>query len=602
MLLIEYSKEKTLVSKLPGKLFWESDAATVGPESAGAKERVPVNVDPEQLDLDLVEELYLPESFSFGNFAQVDSFTEPAHYAGGKVIQHTLRSFIGKIGTMRQFKNATDDIRHAYLKADAVHRHHQTGSLNGDSPMLPPRLKEHGAGAEFFFPPAVLDLFQFGNNPPRLLTNREWALRILPVSVSSPNRIKHAWVQEQFLKILASGSPIDMALRASVRAADRADEGAVTVEDIKKEYCKCDGSTSHHTDHVCMGDCAIRLCSEMQLDTEGRLLCQGCAPRATALEDIKMVSLKKKIKVLAYQAHRVDAVATAFDLPYTSQEIAASLLLSVTSNSDYLDGYATKESYKEAIYKSGKLRTLRCGLTIPHPLQLSLEKAKPLHMANYLAGLHHPDNVLLTELCLNLLKHRDGASALAMLKHVFLLAKAARSKPPVCGYLPEQAEEMEVFERFADNATMIRRTFPHSKAARMATASKPGYQELFDDVIAPQFKTGVWCGFTIRTPFIPPELYLDDMPEITVNGVHFTFWTMEERLELVDIIAQMENDHQVFNPHHLSIPRNSDGSPNLWRECNGAKWEYVWRECVRKLGITDNDCDEDNDTEESPAT
>lgn len=175
-----------------------------------------------------------------------------------------------------------------------------------------------------------------------------------------------------------------------------------------------------------------------------------------------------------------------------------------------------------------------------------------------LSVLHHPDNVLLTKLCL--LKHKDGASALAMLKHVFLLAKAARRKPPVVVYLPEQAEEMEVFERFADNATMIRRTSPHRLATKMKVASVPGYQELFDEVIAPQFKTGVWCGFTIRMPFIPQELYSNAIPEITVNGVRFTFWTMEERLELVDDIEQAE---APFNPHHLKIPRNPDGSPNL---------------------------------------
>jgi hypothetical protein len=129
--------------------------------------------------------------------------------------------------------------------------------------------------------------------------------------------------------------------------------------------------------------------------------------------------------------------------------------------------------------------------------------------------------------------------------------------------------------------------------------SIPGYQELFDEIIAPQFKTGVWCGFTIRMPFIPPELCSNAIPEFTVNGVRFTFWTMEERLELIDDIEQAES---LFNPYHLEISRNPDGSTDLWRECNGANWEYLWRECVRKLAIIDNFCDKDNDTDESPAT
>jgi hypothetical protein len=99
----------------------------------------------------------------------------------------------------------------------------------------------------------------------------------------------------------------------------------------------------------------------------------------------------------------------------------------------------------------------------------------------------------------------------------------------------------------------------------MKVASVPGYQERFDEIIAPQFKTGVWCVFTIRMPFIPPGLYSDAIPEITVNEVRFTFWTTEERLELIDDIEQAES---LFNPHHLSIPRNPDGSPSSWRECN----------------------------------
>jgi hypothetical protein len=181
---------------------------------------------------------------------------------------------------------------------------------------------------------------------------------------------------------------------------------------------------------------------------------------------------------------------TAQDLVLVSQPVAI-------SDPEYLDGYGISQSTRQAYYKTGFLRALRSGLAVPHPLQMSLEKAKPLHMKGDLPGLHHPENVLLTQLCINYVEHIDGAAVLPWLKRTCELAKAAeeqkKKQPFICGYLPEQREEMQVFERFADNATMIRRKFPRGVVTRLKVSCKPGYQTLYNDVIAPQFNWSmVW--------------------------------------------------------------------------------------------------------------
>jgi len=149
MLSIYVSKEETLVSKLPRKLFWESNAASVG--SSSGKERISVGVDPLQLDIDVVESLHVPDTFSFANFSESARFTNPQDLAAVKVIQHTLHSLVGKYGTMRQFKDTVSDTKHDNCKASAVDRHHQTGSLNGGVLRLPPRQKDSGQGVNVFF-------------------------------------------------------------------------------------------------------------------------------------------------------------------------------------------------------------------------------------------------------------------------------------------------------------------------------------------------------------------------------------------------------------------------------------------------------------------
>jgi len=290
------------------------------------------------------------------------------------------------------------------------------------------------------------------------------------------------------------------------------------------------------------------------------------------------------------------------ELQYSAEEVATSLLTRVISNMESLDGYGPAQSVLEATYRNEYLRTLQAGKTIPRPLVLSLDKVKPLHMKDGLPALHHPENIVLTRLCINWVKGKDGPSILPWLKRLLQLAKVAKLQPVTANYLPEQLQEMVTFERFADNATMIRRTFAHSNVLRLRDGLAPGYQKTFDEIIAPQFKSGIFCGFVIRGPYKPVELRTSELPDITVNGVHFQYWTEDEREELVEDFRQMEQDTKRFNPHGLTIPRNEYGSPNLWRECNGADWEFVWREVVRKLRITDTECDAQNDTEESPAS
>jgi len=325
--------------------------------------------------------------------------------------------------------------------------------------------------------------------------------------VSTEDRIKHACIQEQFLREFASGSDIDIALHAFTEAADHVDEGSITTTQIKEGYCKCDGVTCTYTEHVCMIDCAVRLCSDMSIDVDGRVSCQGCAPRAPELKNVKKATVWKRISRLAWRVHNTDIHYVEgllrMELQYSAEEVATSLFPRVISNMEFLDGYGPAQSVLEATYRNGYLRTLQAGQTIPYPLVLSIDKVKPLHMKDGLPALHHPENIVLTRLCINLVKGKDGPSILPWLKRLLQLAKAAKLQPVTADYLPEQLQEMMTFERFADNATIIRRTFAHSNSVRLRDGLAPGYQKTFDEIIAPQFKSGIFCGFVMRGPYKP---------------------------------------------------------------------------------------------------
>jgi len=103
--------------------------------------------------------------------------------------------------------------------------------------------------------------------------------------------------------VFASGSDIDIALHAFTEVAYHVDEGSITTTQIKEGYCKCDGVTCKHTEHVCMNDCAVRLCSAMSIEVDGRVLCQGCAPRAPELKNVKKATVWKRISKLAWRVH-----------------------------------------------------------------------------------------------------------------------------------------------------------------------------------------------------------------------------------------------------------------------------------------------------------
>lgn len=96
---------------------------------------------------------------------------------------------------------------------------------------------------------------------------------------------------------------------------------------------------------------------------------------------------------------------------------------------------------------------------------------------------------------------------------------------------------MQVFERFADNTTMIRRKFPRGVVTRLKVSCKPGYQTLYNDVIAPHFKTGVWCGLTFRALYTPQELSMLDLPGLTFDSIRYFL----VRRTLVDYLGYPTN-------------------------------------------------------------
>ena len=565
---------------------------------------------PSDVDVDAVEaRINIPSGFWFaGTYDEIDlhGYTVQQNNATVKLIQYIVHTTIGTQGNTRQIRDMIEDIQRQFTKTHESRR--QSGSLN-NGPLFYVMTGVHGApmGANLKAPLPVIDQLLIGYS--EMKQNSEKLRDDIAVTVHSPYRVLQAYVYQQALNALATKKGLLNVIQAALIAADYVNIGDISIEDAKEAHCLCINNESLTTEHVCHNCSSVRVCCDMTVTDDGLFHCLACARKSTSLITIRTrtvyTRLRKTVNTV-YSNERQHRRQKNHPPGWTEQELFAKLqpeLIDDTSWRDFYDGNVSINTSHSEVY----LYKSPTGRQMKDPYQLSIDNVLGTYIVNARTEFHHPDNVVLTKLCINYLKGRDIPAVMPALKRARRLAKEQATMPLSLGYPLHLQNGYEAIERLADNALVISRFMPYQLQSRLKIPSFPQRLQQWRDYYVPQSKSGIWSGdYPMYGINVPTRASMVSNVQLQQARITWPMWTKAELLQISAVIDAIEAS-PFFNPYKFKIPRSKtgDNSPWLWRldlQYRDAGFDFLFAEFRARFRTWDEWCDSNNETVESPLT
>lgn len=575
-----------------------------------------VSMKPQTVDAPKVNSnpaLLVPQTFAFraSDPAGLDC-TDQNVRACVTVVNRICYDLVGMVGTREQINDAIDASQSSFLKQGMAktrgRRRKESGSVNGAPLFILPRMR--GRRISIPFQRSVLDLLNFSKDP-LAAYQQAFQLDIAGATVNSPHRLLHAYVMQQGYDAVAAGKSVINVLLEVYQAADAVNLGITTTADAIAYFRSFDADRMSETEVICHHCNRSFLLSQLGWAGE-RLLCSPCSKEAGVasagyIPTTPKYSVDHSLRKLWAQEAKVHELAWDTKL----QHKAILETYQVTRDS-YMDGYNGTITVNDmASFMScfdHSFRTLT-GRQASNPLSPSIDGVYRRWQKNNAFHIHHPENVVVTKMCVNFLKGPHCPSALPIFQRSHALCETVKSQPPVVGYHAEIAYEMETIELASDNIYVIGAFQPFRQKTRVSQPTLLSDRDFQVKFIA-QEKSGAWDGMSLPWDqarcLFASRAELNTQIPTTAQRQNFEMWTQDDIEVLLRDVDQIEADVERFNSHRLSIPRGRDGrTPLLWRAGHmpgDVDMEFMFREFQARLWTWDEVCDENNETAESPAT
>jgi hypothetical protein len=298
--------------------------------------------------------------------------------------------------------------------------------------------------------------------------------KLMRISFAGHSKIIIAYVQEQMLKTLAGLKGVLNAWTSGCEAADIVDNYMpilLSKAKIIAEYCQCkDVTERRQTNHYCMLDLNVYRCIDMVNLEDGRRVCKYCAENfgAGASDYHSRQNLNTFLKAMAYGAAYDEArlVEESMDTTSFAQALHAKCIESRVhaSEDDWQDGYCGNKirNIQEDQYATEMSHRHVTGAHRRHihPLKPSIEAARPYIRVDGKTHVHHPDNILLTAFCINVLKGVHIAAILPWFR--LAVENWAKEKDGE----PRNERFWRAFHAAMDHAMIIRKEVPRTRKGR----------------------------------------------------------------------------------------------------------------------------------------
>ncbi|KAH0035526.1 hypothetical protein KCU78_g2039, partial [Aureobasidium melanogenum] len=540
----------------------------------------------------------IPHGFWFANKTTPDHrvTNDIRDEAAYQLLRWVVFRTVGHCGTSVQLRNFIDDLIRPFTKSGEISRR-EHGPLSGRGLFNAPSVSGHQVIVR-----PTLALYErcFENND---ASAHEKSQSTLAANMTSNSTILHAYVCQEGLDSLAKKKSLKNTILAFLQAADRVNRREITESEAIAQHC----SDQHPTqDRACMICSNIRSKPDMSNHPEnGALVCVGCITRSGPFTFYRGSDASDQLRGMINFLYTFDG-SRGRDVAWKREDMYATLVKKfIHSTYEWRNGYGDHVfDVREATYPESS----SVGRTRKHPLRPSPDRLLPLYIADGIPHLHHPDNVALVFQCINFLRGTDILHMIPWYKRLRALKESVQHLEPQAEYHDEVREEYLAFERAADNALVIKYAVPNENKARLRWGDEKAFQREFMEVWAPQNKSGVLSakpparfGFYTRRHIIKggtrqPRADIPPFPD-------FKMWTASELDNIKRLILQAHSPK--YNPHNLTLPLSADGSPRFFREDSTPQdscWEFVFQEIRARLWTWWHDCDDDNDTQESPTT
>ncbi|SMY23162.1 unnamed protein product [Zymoseptoria tritici ST99CH_1A5] len=563
---------------------------------------------PPSKELDLTAVATIPdlpksyEPFLREEDSAVDNVSVRLH----RYCQSTL---FGTIGPLELLKQAWIDVQLKFLKKSRPTLP-SLGPFNGFSLFQKPLKQESGGAIIQLTSAAIGSALEVPVRPRRL--GKTSGLYFITASQSL---ILHSHICQAVVNSIYRGEGLLNAIRFGHLASADVDSGRVGTADALASLDSQE-ALDPQAPVVCNHCMQVTVVAEALRDDIGRRLCSPCARKAThtILSDISShLTVQARILMLVTSTLRKD-IDKASPNPIhkvDAQSVLRTLEKQAIDESRWRSACSSGErSIGDAVWTFGPLRSEYSGYRFSHPEQMSMGKPFPIFIDENGTSFHGPKNTFLQTLLENLLQ---GDHAIGLLPCLAEVATAAISmkqdpSPPSFGY-PEALRPLyEKFDRMADNSYMIFGGLPASISER--STQTIWTTKNMKNLLA-MLKSCEWDGKVVRSSQkcittragirnFTRTTRLDGRPRKTPVFPHGA-----DLKRVLNNLKKIVRPGGRFNPNRLIVNSNSDGS--YWIGRDGEKPEdadfaFEFYEAVARWWTWDEDCDEENETEESPET
>jgi hypothetical protein len=409
------------------------------------------------IDIERVNEIEDLTTYHVYTIDERDSEDE-AEGAAFKAVEYIMFQLAGLVGTVRAFRDIVQDHRKAFLAVDEQEHtggmvtRGQNGPYNGGLLWIRPssQIGKHTIDIILATGP-MKDLVmedEVGNEQP--VINHQLSLH-----TAIRDRVCLAYIMQESLNALARGDGLLKVIFSAFVAAQYLELGILTKKDVLEQYCTCvDAKMRAVTEHLCTICYRTRTCAKLaaRATAEGVVLeCGGCTSRSVSANIFSHSrDVEKVIRHSAIAIHVNDSKYAGPEVSWTPNMLSDYLVENFASTDDttaWEDGYCNLTRHTStAIFPAEWNVDIR--LARKHPHTMSIEKPyRRMLRPDGAMTLHDVNNVILTTLCVNMMKTNSMPSSLPLLKMALSLKRQVSDRPPLAGYHPEVTESWKILER-----------------------------------------------------------------------------------------------------------------------------------------------------------
>ncbi|KJX97483.1 hypothetical protein TI39_contig485g00014 [Zymoseptoria brevis] len=531
--------------------------------------------------------------------------------AQSRVHKYCASTLFGKIGSRELFKEAWDTVR-ARFSQDSRHHSSSSGVFNDEVLFSAPHSNYTGRVEIRLQRRAILSALDMDYTG---AGNRAEESTGLYMVTASHNLILHAYIRQEVINSIFRDEGLLNAIFKGHAACAQVDSGRVTVEDAIASFDQIAAAADPDAPQMCCHCPTATVVAKAFVDDMGRRLCHSCATTSSrgTLTDSQYPTVSRTLLQLAINAVRSDSrFAGRDDHKVDGKSIASHLIERYVIDADHWQSACSPgiKSVGAATWSSGNLRSKYSGQRLSNPEQMSLGKPYPMYVKKDGTLLHCLENTFVQTLVENFLQ---GPHAIGLLPSGAEVAAAALDLPPVSSmpsldYPEDLAPLYEKFERMCDNSYMILGSVAYCRRQRLNQTiwNASNIAELLT-----MLRSCKWDGKirSRRQGFVTTRAGMRDF------STNFRFdgrprqqaeiWEDAELDRVPENVKEIVEPFGKFNPYGLILTANGDGSYWLGRKeerPDDANIEFEFYEHRARWWTWDEDCDEENETDESPET